>query len=514
MSSEHEIWPAVLDVIGNEITKDVTFNLWFGDLELKQLIDDKAYLQTVNLYKKKTLETKFYDLLKNAFCEVMGFKVTPYIISIENRGFEEQLEELLEKQAAEQLQALAAEAEQKEQNEDEFETLDPRVYSGKFHLNTDKAGFPKQYNPASGKVENVPMIEMFEDHGNKDGSFIKSENVPEYKPIYTFENFVQGDSNRDAYSVCLATASYPAAQYNPLFIYGPPGIGKTHLLYAIADHVTKTRPSAKIIYTTSEDFTNELHDAISTNSTPDFREKYRTADILMIDDIQFIGQLKTTQLEFFNTFNTLFTSNKHIVVASDRPPKDIALLEKRIRSRFESGAIIEIMNPDPELRTAIIKRKAIDMGVDIPNEAIKFISDNVRENIRQIEGIIKSLSIYSILYQQPITEELVRMRVGNVVSGPIDINPDKIISLVSKYTDVSKEAILGKNRSANITLARHLTAYLLKHLTQMNLMNIGAFLNRHHSTISDSVAIIEKQKGEDSELNDKIKGIMRELGLR
>ena len=521
MSSESEIWPAVLELIGERIEREVTFNLWFSDLVLQKLIDDKAYLQTTNLYKKKIIESRFMDQLKGAFNDVMGFEIHPYIISIESRPFDEQFFELIENQAK---SSLIEEEKNKGFVFDpnyvapdpnaEPELVEPQAYSGSFKLSKKNLNFPKVYNAESDSLENISLMKYFEDLGNKDGVLFMSQSVPEYRPSYTFENFVVGDSNRLAYASCVSVAQYPAAQCNPLFLYGPPGIGKTHLLYAIAHYIEKTRPSFNIVYATSEDFTNELVSAITHKTTADFRERYRSADILMIDDIQFIGGKEATQLEFFHTFNTLYESNKQIIVASDRPPKDIAVLEKRIRSRFESGAIIDIKNPDPELRAAIIRRKAINMGIDIPNSAITYISDNVRENVRQIEGIIKHLNIYAMLKKQPITEELVRSVVGNVVTGPIEINPDKIIDAVVRHTDVSRESILGKSHAKNITIARHITSYLLRKLTDMPLQQIGKLIGRHHSTIHDSVKFIEEEKQQDKSLDEQIKAIMRDLGQR
>ncbi len=521
MSSESEIWPSVLELLGERIEREVTFNLWFSDLVLQKLIEDRAYLQTTNLYKKKIIESRFMNQLKQAFADVMGFEITPYIISVESRPFDEQFFEILEKEAQEQF----LEEEKKKgivfdpnyvdpDPDDEPELVEPRTYSGSFKLSKKNLNFPKVYNSESDSLENIPLVNYFEDLGNRDGMLMMSQSVPEYRPSYTFENFVVGDSNRMAYASCVSVAQYPAAQSNPLFLYGPPGIGKTHLLYAIAHHIERTRPSFNIVYCTSEDFTNELVAAITHKTTADFREKYRSADILMIDDIQFIGGKEATQLEFFHTFNTLYESNKQIIVVSDRPPKDIAVLEKRIRSRFESGAIIDIKNPDPELRSAIIRRKAIDMGIDIPNSAIDYISDNVRENVRQIEGIIKHLNIYAMLKKQPITEELVRSVVGNVVTGPIEISPEKIIDAVARHTDVSREDILGKSHAKNITMARHISSYLLRKLTDMPLQQIGKFIGRHHSTVHDSVRFIEDEKQADKSLDEQIKAIMRELGQR
>lgn len=532
MSSESEIWPEVLGLLKERIEREVTFNLWFSDLVLQKLVDDKAYLQTTNLYKKKIIESRFMEILKQAFCDVMGFEITPFIISVETRPFEEQYFELIGKEAEnfsvkenfengfnrkktdEIQQNYSYDSENENENEIKKENKITKSAHRSFKLSKNNLNFPKVYNPESNSLEDVPLVKYLEEISSKDGMLLMSQSVPEYRPSYTFENFVVGDSNRMAYASCYSVAHYPAAQCNPLFLYGPPGIGKTHLLYAIAHHIEKTRPSFNIIYSTSEDFTNELVDAITHKTTSNFREKYRNADILMIDDIQFIGGKEATQNEFFHTFNTLYEANKQIIVASDRPPKDIAVLEKRIRSRFESGAIIDIKNPDPELRAAIIRRKAIDMNIQIPNNAVTYISDNVRENVRQIEGILKNINIHAMLKKQPITEELVRSVVGNVATGPIEVNPDKIIDTVAKHTEISRDNILGKSHTKNIVMARHISCYLIKNLTEMTYQQIGKFIGRHHSTVCDSVKFIENEKNADKALEEQIKEIMRELGQR
>ena len=519
MSSESEVFEAVMQILESKIERKVTFRLWFSDLVLQKLIDDRAYLQISNSYKKKTIESQFSKQLNDAFEEVMGFPVKLYIISIETRPFEEQFLELLESDA----QAQFIEEEKKKgivfdpeyiapDPNDEPEKIEPRSFRGEYKLPKQNLNFPKVYNPESDKLEDVELIKYLEELGSKDGMLLMSQSVPEYRPSYTFENFVVGESNKTAYAYCFSVAQYPAAQYNPLFLYGPPGIGKTHLLYAIAHHVERTRPSYNIVYCTSEDFTNELVAALTHKTTAEFREKYRTADILMIDDIQFIGGKEATQLEFFHTFNTLYKANKQIIVAGDRPPKDIAVLEKRIRSCFESGAIADIGQPNVELRAAIIRRKSMDMKVDIPNDAVQYIADNVKDNVRQIEGIIKNINGYALLTKVPISEELVRSIVGNVVTGPIEINPDKIVGAVSKHTGVTQDEIFGKKHTKNITMARHITSYLLRTLTEMTLQDIGAYIGRHHSTVHDSVRFIEEEIKNDGTLAEQIKSITKDLG--
>ena len=521
MSYENEIWSAVHELLLEKFDRRFTYDLWFSDIQLKKLIDEKVFLQTTNLYKKKILESKFMDIILEAFKDVMGFDVKVYIISVETRTFEEQFLEIIETEAKQQLieeekkKGFVFDPNYYETDPDtKPEIIEPATKRRKFKLSKKNLGLPKKYNSESEELEEIPLIKYLEQLETGDGTLVKSPSVPEHKNSYTFENFVVGDSNRMAYAASLSVARYPAAQCNPLFIYGPPGIGKTHLLYAVANYIRETRPSYNIVYSTSEDFTNELTSALTHKTTANLREKYRSTDVLMIDDIQFIAGKEATQLEFFHTFNPLYESNKQIIVTSDRPPKDIAVLERRIRGRFEAGSIIKIDNPEPELRSAIIRRKAMDMNIEIPNNAVNYISNNVHENIRQIEGILKNISFQARLAKQPITEDLVRSLVGYVVTGPVDINPEVIVDAVAKSTGVSRDDILSKKRAKPIPMARHIACYLMSTLTDMTLMEMGNFIGRHYSTISESIQLITNEMAVDKALEKQINEIKTSLGTK
>lgn len=521
VSHENEIWSAVLELLLEKFDRRFTYDLWFSDLELKKLIDEKVFLQTTNLYKKKILESKFIDMISDSFKDVMGFDVEIYIISVETRPFEEQFLEIIETQAKQQLieeekkKGIVFDPVYHDTDPDaKPDVIEPYGKHRKFKLSKKNLGLPKKYNSESEELEEIPLLSYMEQLEKNVGTLVKSPSVPEHKNTYTFENFVVGDSNRMAYAASLSVARYPGAQCNPLFIYGPPGIGKTHLLYAIANHIRETRPSYNIVYSTSEDFTIELTLALTNKTTANLREKYRSTDVLMIDDIQFIAGKEATQLEFFHTFNTLYESNKQIIVTCDRPPKDIAVLERRIRGRFEAGSIIKIDSPEPELRSAIIRRKAMDMNIEIPNNAVAYISNNVHENIRQIEGILKNISFQARLAKQPITEDLVRSLVGYVVTGPVDINPDIILDAVAKSTGVSREDILSKKRAKPIPMARHITCYLMSTLTDMTLMEMGNFIGRHYSTVSESIQLIIDEMADDKALEKQINDIKSSLGKK
>lgn len=320
---------------------------------------------------------------------------------------------------------------------------------------------------------------------------------------YTFDNFIEGSSNKFARAACLAVAQTAAeapdgrtaSQYNPLFLHGPSGIGKTHLMYAISNKVNQENPDAVIIYIKSEDFTNQLIDSLTKQKMNEFREKYRKCDVLMIDDIQFIAGKVSTQEEFFHTFNALYESDKQIIMTSDRPPREIPDLETRLLSRFEFGLLADIQPPDLELRVAIIKKKAEQVGLVIPDDVLSFLAENLRSNIRQIEGAIKKLSAISLLSGEKITIETAKNLITELLGGaePINVTVDKIFLAVYKKYGVKKEELIGTVRKKEISFARHVAIYLIRNITEMSLPNIGKIFGRDHTTILASIKFVEKK---------------------
>jgi chromosomal replication initiator protein len=310
-------------------------------------------------------------------------------------------------------------------------------------------------------------------------------NLSNYNFEYTFENFIVGSTNKFAHAACVAVANAPATNYNPLFIYGNSGLGKTHLMYAIINRLKQNNPNIKIIYTKGEDFTNQMISCIASKTMEDFRDMYRKCDVLLIDDIQFIAGKISTQEEFFHTFNALFEEKKQIILTSDRPPRDIKTLEDRLKSRFEWGLIADIEPPDLELRVAIIKKKAEQVNVKIPDEVLTFLGENLRSNIRQIEGAIKKLSALSFLSGKTITMELARECISELLDGaePVSITVDKIFTAVYNKYGITKEDITGKKRNKEIAQARHISIYLIRELTEMSYPNIGKIFDRDHTTI-------------------------------
>ena len=310
---------------------------------------------------------------------------------------------------------------------------------------------------------------------------------------FTFDDFVVGPSNKYAHAAAVAVSENMGKVYNPLFIYGNSGLGKTHLLLAIGQSIHSRLPAAKIVYVKGDDFTNELVHAIQTGATGDFRAKYRSADLLLMDDIQFIAGKPQTQEEFFHTFNSLYEANKQIVVTSDRPPMEMNKLEDRIRTRLEWGLMADVQPPDLETRMAITRNKAAQLGMVLPNEVVEFIGENVTNNIRQLEGVVKKLTAYRDLLNDEITIEAVKRAIKDILKiGPYVPTADIIISETARYYGLTDEAIRGQSRQKNTATARQVAMYLCRTLTNMALTDIGrCFEDRNHATVLSSIRKIE-----------------------
>ena len=325
---------------------------------------------------------------------------------------------------------------------------------------------------------------------------------------FTFDRFVVGPTNRIAYAAALAVSQNPAIKYNPLFIYGDSGLGKTHLLYSIANALRITRPDFRIVYIKGDDFTNELINAIQTGSNSEFREKFRMADLLLVDDIQFIAGKIQTQEEFFHTFNALYESGRQIVLTSDRAPKDMLRLEDRLKSRFEGGLMVDVQPPDYETRVAILKNKASRMGIPLAEEACVYIAENIKANIRQIEGILKKIQAYLELERSGTLDmALVENITKEVIRSERSYTPEYIVEKTASFYDLSPEDILGKGKTKNIAAARQMATYLMRKLTTLTLEEIGNVLNRDHSTILHSIRKIEESVNTDAALSDTVRDI-------
>ncbi|MBQ8025192.1 MAG: chromosomal replication initiator protein DnaA [Oscillospiraceae bacterium] len=330
---------------------------------------------------------------------------------------------------------------------------------------------------------------------------------------YTFENFVVGPSNRFAHAAAKAVATGQTKDYNPLFIYGESGLGKTHLLYAIYHEMTKNHPNYNIVYVKGETFTNELISAIQSGHNIEFREKYRGSNVLLIDDIQFISGKVSTQEEFFHTFNTLYEANRQIVFTSDRPPHEIARLEDRLRSRFESGLLCDIQAPDYETRMAIIKNKTMQMNSLLPEEVMNCIAEKMTANVRQIEGAVKCVTAQQDLMGREITPKLTEEILKRYVQEEVAFTPtpDMIIEETARFYNITAEDIKGRLKTKNITLPRQISMYIIRTRANLSLNDIGDIFGRDHSTILHAINKIEEDIKNDGEFAKTIKDIISNI---
>ncbi|MEE1305402.1 MAG: chromosomal replication initiator protein DnaA [Agathobacter sp.] len=332
-------------------------------------------------------------------------------------------------------------------------------------------------------------------------------------PNYTFETFVVGNNNRFAQSASLAVAESPGEAYNPLYIYGGPGLGKTHLMHSIGHFILEQNPNTKVLYVTSEEFTNEVIESIrngNASSMTKFRDKYRTVDVLMIDDIQFIIGKESTQEEFFHTFNALQTQGKQIILTSDKPPKEMETLEERIRSRFEWGLMADIGLPDYETRMAILRKKAESDNFLIDDEILNYIATNIKSNVRELEGALNKLLAFNNLEHTTITMEIAERELANIITPdkPREITSQLIIEVVSEHFHISIDQMISKSRSSDIAKPRQIAMYLCKNMTSNPLDSIGALLGgRDHSTIIHGI----KKVTEEYENNENTRALIETI---
>ncbi|WP_127837501.1 chromosomal replication initiator protein DnaA [Clostridium prolinivorans] len=383
-------------------------------------------------------------------------------------------------------------------------------------INSLKLISPKKYN-IEFIITSEESIDIEESNSKKElksNIIVNDEMVGTLNPKYTFDTFVIGNSNRFAHAASLAVAESPAKSYNPLFVYGGVGLGKTHLMHAIGHYILQNNPKSKVVYVSSEKFTNELINSIKDDKNVEFRNKYRNVDVLLIDDIQFIAGKDATQQEFFHTFNALHDANKQIILSSDRPPKEIPTLEDRLRSRFEWGLIADIQPPDFETRIAILKKKADVEGLNISNDVMAYIATKIKSNIRELEGALIRINAYSSLTNKDITVDLAAEALKDIISNKPEkkINIDLIMDVVANYYGLRIEDFKSQRRTRNVAFPRQIAMYLCRKLTDTSLPKIGEeFGGRDHTTVIHAYEKISEGLKSDESLQEAINEITKKI---
>ncbi|MBE6927829.1 MAG: chromosomal replication initiator protein DnaA [Ruminococcaceae bacterium] len=345
----------------------------------------------------------------------------------------------------------------------------------------------------------------------------KKQSFVEFNSQYTFDTFVVGPSNQHAFSAAQAVAEEQTIAYNPLFLYGQSGLGKTHLLYAIANYYQQKHPDANIVYIKGDQFTNEFIEAVRTGKNFEFREKYRNAELLLIDDIQFISGKEGTQVEFFHTFNTLYEAHRQIVLTSDRVPSEMHKLEERLRTRFEWGLIVDVQPPDYETRYAITKNKALSLGLMLPEDVCAYIAENITNNVRQIEGTVKKIKAYHDLNGMPLEIGAVSRAIKDMFKGKVQAvpTPDLIISEVCRFYSIEESVLRSTAKNKNTSEARQIAMYLIRKMTVLSLPDIAKEFGKNHTTVLYAIRRVEEEIGTASNgLQDNIRDIQSNINNR
>ena len=481
MQEYEEIWNLALEELG-KINSKTVMSLWFKDIKLINLTDSHAVFYVPSDWKRGMIEKNFSASISKTLESVLGYRVD---IVFSGNG-----------------------------DMSDSETTEP----------DSLAVAPVKNSEEQKQVKEIPITDLSDtaDEEQRDSGepsfFSTAEKVAKKQSTspsteHTFENFIVGESNKFAHAACISVSRDPAHSYNPLFIYGPSGLGKTHLLYAIINEIHRTRPEFNIIYVKGDEFTNQMIESISKGKTAEFREKFRKADVLLIDDIHFIAGRESTQEEFFHTFNDLHEHKKQIILTSDRPARDIQKLEERLRTRFEWGLSADIQPPNFELRVAIMRKKAETLGVPFSLEVLNFLAEKLTNNVRQMEGAIKKIIAYSQLTNEEIDITLVTNCISDLLTnnGEIKITPEKIISKVAEKYGIHENDIYSQKRTSNIAQVRHICIYLMKKLLDASYLSMGRLLKRDHATIMHSYDRIEQEIKNNSTFEIEINELIKEF---
>ena len=474
----NEIWNETLRLLENDVNKP-TFDTWFKSTELAAYYGENIIIKVQNDFAKNYLKNNYTHIIKNHLESMLNHSVKLQFVTPQEK--ENAISQLLQQQDYTQEYAPSYPEERAYEADKPYRAPEPVSY-----------------------VEEQPRL------------FTRDTGL---NTKYTFDSFVVGGSNRMTHAACMGVADNIANNsstrvYNPLFIHGGSGLGKTHLMHAIGNHILMHKPNARISYLSSETFTNEIIDAIMKNKRKEFRDKYRTVDVLLIDDIQFIADKESTQEEFFHTFNALREAEKQIIISSDRPPNEIPKLEERLRTRFNQGLLTDIQPPDLETRIAILRKKAHSEGLDIPDEVFDYIAENIHSNIRELEGMLTRLSAYSSLSSRKIDLSLTKECLQNLITPnePVIVTGELIQEKVAEYYQMRVEDFKAKKRTKNIAFPRQIAMYLCREMTDLSLPKIGElFGGRDHTTVIHACEKIGDELRTDQTLQMTISKIKQSL---
>lgn len=452
MQSFDEVWEVVLDAMTEEFSKPF-ISLWFSNLKLAFLDKKKAvFIAKTNFYRD-TIEEKHKYKIAKYLDYALGYNVEIILLS--------------EEEGPHDLSKYGVDNNEENSKNEEAET-----------------------------AAKISVPQAIQNHS------------------YTFENFIVGSSNKFAHAASIAVANEPIDnEYNPLFIHGPSGLGKTHLLNAIMNRIRELNPNTRIVYVKGEEFTNKLIESIATKTTAQFRDMFRNVDVLLIDDVQFIAGKESTQEEFFHTFNAIYEEGGQIILASDRPPREMIFLEDRLKNRFESGILADIQPPNLELRIAIMKDKAEKKGFNISYDILDYLAKNLTSNVRQLEGAINKICAQSFLINTTITLEMVKETVSDMISSKtgVFVTPEHIIKIVSQKSGIPEDDIKSLKRSGPIAFTRHKCVYLIHKLTNMSYSKIGTYFKRDRTTMMSSVKSVEQEIKINSIYEEEINDLIKEI---
>jgi chromosomal replication initiator protein len=469
----NQLWQTVLGDLETRISRGA-FDNWFRQTSLAGVDDEIAVVVAPNAFNASTLQARYASQVERALSDVIGRRVSAQFV-VSDRPTER--------------------------------TARPRPTRKQQSVDSAREPAPLR--------RSVKRPERPADRTGLGNKQLKLEpSAHGLVPRLTFETYVVGSSNRLAHAAALAIADHPGAQFNPFFVHGGVGLGKTHLLHAIGHRALELNPDLKIMYVTSETFTNDVINAIRTQRMDDFRARYRLVDILMVDDIQFIAGKESTQEEFFHTFNALYQSGKQVIVSSDKPPRAIAQLEERMRSRFNGGLIADVQSPDFEMRTAILRTKADELGINLPADVIEYIAHRDQTNIRELEGALTKILMMAQLYNRPLSLSLAMEALtdASISQRRASTTAEDVIDAVSRHYNVAEKDLKGRQRTRDIAFARQVAMYLLREETDISLEEIGrAIGGRDHTTVLHGIKKIEAALDADMQLRASLMAIREDL---